>query len=83
MSWRRSLAVVLLVVMIVTLARPARAEALEPTTIILIVSGAIVLVAVLVVLIIANVSDYQRRGRVENTEGRALILAGAVAVESP
>ena len=83
MSWRRSLAIVLLVVMIVTLARPARAEALEPTTIILIVSGAIVLVAVLVVLIVANVTDYQRRGRAENTDGPPLVLAGTVAAESP
>ena len=74
MTRHRLFAVVILVVLLVTFVRPARAEALEPMTVILIVSGAIVVIALVAVLIIANVTEYRRGTRAQEHDG-PLILA--------
>ena len=79
MTLRRLLAVVMLVVVLVTFVRPAQAEALEPTVIILIISGAIVVVAVLAVLIIANVAEHRRGIRTQEQQRGPLVVAPLVA----
>ena len=85
MTFRRLLTILVLVVVLVTVVRPARAEALEPTVIILIISGAIVLVAVLAVLIIANVSEHRRGIRTEEPPRGPVIVAwqAPATAESP
>jgi len=75
MTLRQLLTIIVLVVALVTAVQPARAEALEPTVIVLIISGAVVLVAVLAVLIIANVTDYQRGIRTEAPLRAPLMVA--------
>ena len=84
MSPRRLLALVVVVIVLVTFVQPARAEALEPTVIILIVSGAIVLVAVIAVVIIANVMEHRRGIRTRVDEGPVLVVwQGPAPLESP
>ena len=60
MSTFKLIALVLLVAIAGTLVQPARAEALEPMTIMTIVGVAVLVVTVIVVVIIANVRDRQR-----------------------
>ena len=83
MTPRRLLAVVMLVVVLVTFVRPAQAEALEPMTIILIVSGAIVVVTLLAVLIISNVEEHRRGIRTQNDEGLLLLVWQPPETQSP
>jgi hypothetical protein len=56
------LALVLVAVLLVTAATPARAEAMEPTTIMLIASTGIGIIILIAYLIAANVSDRNRVG---------------------
>jgi hypothetical protein len=58
----RLLAVILVAVLVFTLATPARAEALEPLTILAIAGLAVVVVVIIAYLIIANVGDSRRAG---------------------
>jgi uncharacterized membrane protein YozB (DUF420 family) len=83
MTPRRLLAVVMLVMVLVTFVRPAQAEALEPMTIILIVSGAIVVVTLLAVLIISNVEEHRRGIRTQSDEGLLLLVWQPPATQSP
>ena len=66
--------VVLVAVLLATVAQPARAEAMDPILISLIVSGAIVVVALIAILIIANASEGRRR-RGEDTAPPERIVA--------
>ena len=66
--------VVLVAVLLATVAQPARAEAMDPILISLIVSGAIVVVALIAILIIANASEGRRR-RGEDTTPPGRIVA--------
>jgi hypothetical protein len=61
-TFTKFVCVVLLVTVLVLVVKPARAEALDPILISLIVSGAIVVVALVAILIIANMSEGRRRG---------------------
>lgn len=63
-SWRRLTSVVLLVVLAVTFAAPARAEALEPLLIVTLVSLGVGVVIIIGYLIIANVYA-DKMGRAE------------------
>ena len=83
MTTRRGLVILLVVILLVTFVRPARAEALEPTLILLIVSGAIVVVALLAVLIIANVTEYRRGTRTQTDDGPVVVAWRAPMTESP
>ena len=56
------LALVLVAVLLVTAATPARADAMEPTTIMLIASTGIGIIILIAYLIAANVSDRNRVG---------------------
>ncbi len=52
--------ILILVAVLVTAVQPARAEAFEPTTVLLIAGGVAVVVALVAVLVIANVREHQR-----------------------
>jgi hypothetical protein len=60
-TFAKCVCVVLLTTLIVMVVRPARAEALEPVLISIIISGAVVVVALVAILIIANVAEGRRR----------------------
>ena len=51
----RALALVLAVVLLVTFATPARAEAMEPMTILAIAGAALIVIVLVVYLVVANV----------------------------
>ena len=57
----RFLAFVLIVALAVNLATPARAEAIEPMTILLIAGVALLVVVVVVVVVVLNVADKEKR----------------------
>jgi heme/copper-type cytochrome/quinol oxidase subunit 2 len=87
--------VLLVAVLLATVAQPARAEAMDPILISLIVSGAIVVIALIAILIIANASEgHRRRGEDTTPPERQVayqyvvisaqpIATQAIAVESP
>jgi uncharacterized membrane protein YozB (DUF420 family) len=57
---KRIAAILVLVVVLVTAVQPTRAEAFEPTTVMLLVGGAVVIIALVAVLVIANIRERQR-----------------------
>ena len=57
----RFLAFVLIAALAVNFATPARAEAIEPMTILLIAGVALLVVVVVVVLVVLNVADKEKR----------------------
>ena len=81
MTFAKCVCVVLLAMLLVMVVRPARAEALEPVFISMIVSAAIVVVALVAILIIANMSEGRRRSS-EDMPGRAAPLV-ALEVAAP
>jgi len=60
MSATRLIATLLLVTVSVVMLQPARAEALEPTAVLLIVGVAVAVIIIVTVVIIANVREGQR-----------------------
>jgi membrane protein YdbS with pleckstrin-like domain len=83
MAARQMLAVVIALVVIITIATPAIAEGLEPTTIILIAGAAVTVIAVVAVVIIANVVE-RRRVDQERPDGPPMVVALRVpTTESP
>ena len=70
MNITRCIAVILTVALLAVLVQPARAEAMEPTTILLIAGAAVAVVLVIVVVIIANVRESQRG---ENPDSPVLV----------
>ena len=79
MTFAKCVCVVLLATLLVMVVRPARAEALEPVFISMIVSGAIVVIALVAILIIANMSEGRRRSSVEMPERAAPLVALDIA----
>ena len=80
MNITRLLAVILTVALLAVLVQPARAEALEPTTILLIAGVAVAVVLVIVVVVIANLRESQRGA--ENPDDTVLV-AQVVPVGAP
>jgi positive regulator of sigma E activity len=70
-------ALVLLVALLVTAVTPARAEAMEVGTVLLIAGAVVVVVIIVAYLVVANVSE---RRRASNDDGTRLVL---VAFEPP
>jgi len=70
-TFKRCVCVVLVATLALTLVQPARAEAMEPMTIMLIVGAGIAVVALIAVLVIANVTEKRPR--------TALLLEDALA----
>jgi hypothetical protein len=83
----RMIALVLVVVLLVTVATPARAEALEVGTILLLVSAGIVVVILVAYLIVANVSERRRAeapvGVPAADAGPLVLVHVSPATESP
>ena len=61
MTLKRCVCVVLLVTLLAVVGQPARAEALEPMTIMLIVGAGIAVIVLVAVLVIANVTEKRPR----------------------
>jgi hypothetical protein len=78
-TFAKCVCVVLLAMLLVMVVRPARAEALEPVFISMIVSAAIVVVALVAILIIANMSEGRRRSSEDMPERAAPLVALEVA----
>ena len=60
MTYKRWLTLIVLVAFTAMVAQPAPAEAFEPTTVMLIVGGVVIVVALVALLVIANVRERQR-----------------------
>jgi hypothetical protein len=73
MTPHRTLAFVLLVALLLTAVTPARAEAVEATTILFIAGAAVVIVILVTYLVIANVRG-ERRAAVEPADAAPLVL---------
>ena len=61
----RMLSLVLVVTLVVGLAAPGRAEAMEPTLIIALASAAVVVVILIVFLVVANMHESERMSQAE------------------
>ena len=95
MRFTKWICVLLVAVLLATVAQPARAEAMDPILISLAISGAIVVVALIAILIIANASEGRRRRGEDPTPLERLvayqyivistqpIAAQPIAAESP
>ena len=78
----RVLAVVLAVVLLVTFATPAKAEAIEPLTIIAIAGVAVIVLVLVVYLVVANVEG-PKMSKAPALDPPMLALPGPVAVQEP
>lgn len=76
MSTFKLIALVLLIVVAATLVQPARAEALEPMTVLTIVGVAVGVILIIAVIIIANVRE--RQGGLAGEPAVVAFDAGAV-----
>jgi heme/copper-type cytochrome/quinol oxidase subunit 2 len=74
--------VLLVAVLLATVAQPARAEAMDPILISLAISGAIVLVAVIAILIIANASEGRRRRGEDTTPPERIVAYQYVVIST-
>ena len=86
MTLKRFVSILLLVTLIAVVAKPARAEAMDPQLILIIAGVGIAVVALIAVLIIANASEGRRRGSAELSTAEAgptVVLVYTTAVESP
>lgn len=66
--------ILVLVAVLVTAVQPARAEAFEPTTVLLIIGGVAVVIALVAVLVIANVREHQRGEAAVTPEAPPLVV---------
>jgi hypothetical protein len=85
LSFKHFVCVLLLITLIAVVAKPARAEAMDPQLIMIIAGVAITVVAVIAVVIIANASEGRRRSAEVSTAagGPAVVVFRTTAVESP
>ncbi len=60
MTFSKAVALVVLVAFALLVVTPARAEAMEPTTILILVGAAVILVVIVAYVVIANVREHQR-----------------------
>lgn len=77
----RVIAAALAVVLLVTFATPAKAEAIEPLTILAIAGAALIVVVLIVYLVVANVEGDKMRSQA--LELPVYALPGPVAAEQP
>jgi hypothetical protein len=76
------LCVLLVAVLLATVAQPARAEAMDPILISLAISGAIVVVAIIAILIIANASEGKRRRGEDTTPPERIVAYQYVVIST-
>jgi hypothetical protein len=83
----RTIALVLVLVMLITAATPARAEAIEPLTILAIASAAVVVIILITFLVVANMSDRRQADVPDDRPAVAVtafvIVAQGAAAEGP
>jgi hypothetical protein len=82
---KRLVCIVLLATLTAVVAKPARAEAMDPNTILIIVGAGIAVVAVIAVVIIANASEGRRRSTAASAAAGAptVVVFQTTAIESP
>ena len=76
----RMIALVLVIALLVTAVTPARAEAMEAGTILLIVGAAVVVLILVVYLVVANVKERRERRAEAPSDGAPLVL---VSLDGP
>ena len=82
MRFSKWICVLLVAVLLATVAQPARAEAMDPILISLAISGAIVVVALIAILIIANASDGRRRRGEDTTPPERIVAYQYVVIST-
>ena len=82
MRFTKWICVLLLAVLLATVAQPARAEAMDPILISLAISGAIVVVALIAILIIANASEGRRRRGEDTTPPERIVAYQYVVIST-
>jgi hypothetical protein len=75
--------VLLVAVLLATIAQPARAEAMDPILISLAISGAILVVGLIAILIIANASEGRRRRGEDTTPLERIVAYQYVVISTP
>jgi hypothetical protein len=74
--------VLLVAVLLATVVQPARAEAMDPILISLAISGAIVVIAIIAILIIANASEGRRRRGEDTTPPERIVAYQYVVIST-
>jgi hypothetical protein len=74
--------VLLVAVLLATVAQPARAEAMDPILISLAISGAILVVGLIAILIIANASEGRRRRGEDTTPPERIVAYQYVVIST-
>ena len=82
MTLTKWVCVLLAATILATVAQPARAEAMEVIFISLIISGAIVVVALIAILIIANASEGRRRRGEDMTPPERIVAYQYVVIST-
>ena len=82
MRFSKWICVVLVAVLLATVAQPARAEAMDPILISLAISGAIVVIALIAILIIANASEGRRRRGEDTTPPERIVAYQYVVIST-
>jgi len=84
-TFKRFVCIVLMAALMMTLVKPARAEAMDPNVILIIVGAGIAVIAVIAVIIIANASEGRRRTAAASLAagGPTVVVWQTAAVESP
>jgi hypothetical protein len=84
-TFKRLVCIVLLTTMIAVLVKPARAEAMDPNLILTLVGVGIAVVAVIAVVIIANMAEGRRRTAAAEAlaGGPATVVVYTTVAESP
>ena len=82
MRFTKWICVLLVAVLLATVAQPARAEAMDPILISLAISGAIVVVALIAILIIANASEGRRRRGEDTTPLERLVAYQYIVIST-
>src|SRR5207249_9509286 len=84
-TFKRFVCIVLLVVLTAVVVRPARAEAIDPQLVLIIVGAGIAVIALIAVVIIANASEGRRRSAAASTAAGAstVVVFQTTAIESP
>ena len=85
MSLKRFVCILLLITLTAVFVKPARADAMDPNVILIIVGAGIAVVGLIAILIIANAAEGRRRSAALSTAegGLPVVVFHTTAVESP
>jgi hypothetical protein len=82
MLTRQAVLIVLIVALLVAAVQPGRAEAIEPTTLILIAGAGVVVLVIVAYLVIANI-DSSRRSAEGQPDEAPVLVALVTPAEAP